>query len=127
MVKSGVMLPLARPSGLLMTPDPAAGTRDPLVLTKAFAVEAVYSMAWISQLLPTSPRPAALSPNTKVGPDMVDQVTQVHLLVKVIVVTGMTYVLVAAPEVNSSAMVAALPHMSLPCGQPTRASSVLAF
>jgi len=51
----------------------------------------------------------------------------VHLLVKVIVVTGMTYVLVAAPEVNSSAMVAALPHMSLPCGQPTRASSVLAF
>ena len=86
-------------------------------------------MAWISQLLPTIPRTGPF-PNVKVGPDMVDQTTQVHLLVIVIppaTVIGMVYVLVGAAVVKLKAISAPLLHMTVPCGQPTRASSNLWF
>ena len=82
-------------------------------------------MAWISQLVPERPKLAADSPNVKVGAAILEKVTQVHLLLTVIPVAGMTTALVAVPAVNSILRVASPPHMSLAYGQPTWASSFL--
>ena len=132
MVKCGVMLSKAIPSAAGVRPPAAPGTRDPLAAEKVVPPE-VYSMAWIYQLEPVRPT-LVLSFKVQLGPETVDQVTQVHLLTVVkplTVVSGMTmslFMVRALTLVNSTAIfVPVIPHMVLAFGQPTWASSSLLF
>jgi len=112
-VKSGVKLPLARASVSLMRPVVSeAIERDPDFadsLLMLVMVSAVYSMAWIYQLEPTSPSSAEPVPAldiVQVGARTVEWTTQVHLFkvfIPLVSPTGMVTAQVVALVFNSKA------------------------
>jgi len=67
-------------------------------------------------LVPKTPRGglAEVSKNLKLGPETVDQATQVHLWFTVIPLTGMVIVTFGVATLTSEAMVLELPHIGLP-------------
>lgn len=67
-------------------------------------------------MVPKTPRgvAAVVSKNLKLGPETVDQATQVHLWFTVIPTVGMVIVTFGVPTLTSEAMVVVLPHIGAP-------------
>lgn len=116
MVKSGTMLPAARASSAVITPSalPAPLTRLPFLGTKVVLVEAVYSMAWISQLSPVIPSVSPDSLKVKLGPETVDMATHVHLLSTYIKSFGIVIVTAVFVKVVRIKPEVSYPHIFLP-------------
>jgi hypothetical protein len=107
MVKSGVKI-FAFATASLTEVKPSvtlAATRVPVDGVKVLyvpATPAVYSMAWICQLVVARPVPVTLYKavfyNSKVGPALVEKATQVHLLSTVIPTSGKAKTSAVVPD-----------------------------